>query len=48
MKTTQNSILLGVFEKHKGYSSSVFNNEEWKEFDAFIAGFECAMAFKPE
>lgn len=32
------SKLLSQFEKYKGYSSNLFDNEEWSEFDAFKAG----------
>ena len=33
------SKILSKFEKYKGYSSNLFDNEEWKEFDAFFAGY---------
>lgn len=38
--TTEESKLISAFEKYKGHSSDLFDNEEWKEFDAFKAGVE--------
>lgn len=37
----EESILLSLFEKHKGYNCNLFDNEEWREFDAFKEGFYC-------
>jgi len=34
-----NSELLSEFEKYKGYSSNMFDGQEWKEFDAFAQGY---------
>jgi len=34
-----NSELLSEFEKYKGYSSNMFDNEEWREFDSFAQGY---------
>jgi hypothetical protein len=33
------SIALAKYEKIKGYSSNLFDNEEWREFDAFLLGY---------
>lgn len=41
--TTKESKLLSVFEKHIGHSSDLFDNEEWAEFDAFVAGVDHAL-----
>lgn len=38
----QESILISKFEKYKGHSSNLFDNEEWRECDAFIAGYNIA------
>ncbi|MBP9793324.1 MAG: hypothetical protein KBC56_04930 [Flavobacterium sp.] len=29
---------MSKYEKIKGHSSSLFDNEEWREFDAFVIG----------
>lgn len=39
MDSKTESKLLSQFEKYKGYSSNLFDNEEWREFDAFKAGY---------
>lgn len=36
--TIEQSKLLSKFEKYKGHSSDLFDNEEWAEFDAFVEG----------
>jgi len=36
----EHSKLISEFEKIKGYSSNLFDNEEWAEFDAFEAGIK--------
>lgn len=33
------SKLLSAFEKIKGYNSYMFDIADWKEFDAFVAGY---------
>lgn len=38
--TTEESKLITAFEKYKGHSSDLFDNEEWEEFDIFRAGAE--------
>ena len=38
------NILLSKYEKIKGYSSNLFDNEEWAEFDAFCQGYNLAKA----
>lgn len=46
MKTNQKqqkSILLTKFEKIKGYSSDLFDCEEWSEFDSFKLGYNLAI-----
>lgn len=35
----EESKLLSLFENYKGHSSNLFDNEEWREFDAFCAGY---------
>jgi hypothetical protein len=42
MTKQEKSVLLSKYEKFKGYSSNLFNNEEWTEFDAFCKG--CNLA----
>lgn len=42
MTEQEKSILLSKFEKIKGYSSSLFDNEEWSEFDYFCIGYNLA------
>jgi hypothetical protein len=39
MNENEKSILLSKYEKIKGYSSNLFDNEEWAEFDAFCKGY---------
>lgn len=46
--TTQQSKILSQFEKYKGYSSNIFNGEDWLEFDAFKAGAEFALIIAAE
>jgi len=41
--STEKSILLSKFEKIKGYSSQLFDVEEWREFDYFIEGYKLAI-----
>lgn len=36
--------LLGEFEKLKGYSGALFDNEEWAEYDAFVDGYRFAKS----
>ena len=40
--------MLSRFEKHKGYSSNLFDNEQWREFDAFVAGAKMALEIAAE
>lgn len=42
MTREQKSILVGLFEKYKGHSCHLFDNEEWAECDAFIEGYRIA------
>ena len=39
MTEQQKLVLLSKYEKIKGYSSDLFNNEEWAEFDSFCFGY---------
>ena len=39
MTEQEKSILLGKYENIKGFSSELFDNEEWSEFDAFCVGY---------
>lgn len=39
----EESVLLSKFEKIKGYSSSWFAGEEWREFDYFLEGYKLAI-----
>jgi hypothetical protein len=39
---TEESMLLVKFEKIKGYSSNLFDNEEWSEFYYFGIGYNLA------
>ncbi len=39
MEPEEKSRLLTKFERVKGYSSSLFDNEEWREFDMVCAMF---------
>lgn len=32
----EESKILSEFEKYKGYSSNLFDNEEWREFDSWV------------
>lgn len=43
MTTTEENKILSAFEKYKGYSSNMFDNEEWRECDAFGAGVKFAL-----
>jgi hypothetical protein len=42
MTEQEKSILLSKYEKIKGYSNDLFDNEEWREFDAFCVGYNLA------
>lgn len=44
MTAQEKSILLSKYEKIKGYSSGLFDNEEWVEFDAFCIGYNLAIS----
>jgi hypothetical protein len=44
MDRIEESKLLSKFEKYIGHSSDLFDNEEWREFDAFVAGYELGQA----
>lgn len=44
MTEQEKSILLSKYEKIKGYSSDLFDNEEWAEFDAFCIGYNLAKS----
>jgi hypothetical protein len=44
MTEQEKSILLSKYEKIKGYSSDLFDNEEWSEFDAFCIGYNLAKS----
>lgn len=44
MTEQEKSILLSKYEKIKGYSSDLFDNEEWAEFDAFCDGYNLAKS----
>lgn len=35
--------LLSKYEEIIGYSSELFNCEEWSEFEAFCLGYECCQ-----
>jgi hypothetical protein len=35
-----------LFENYKGYSSELFDNEEWREYEAFKSGFELGLSYK--
>jgi hypothetical protein len=48
MKSTQESKILSAFEKYKGFSSNMFDNEDWRECDAFGAGVEFALKIAAE
>jgi len=39
MTEEQKQNLLEKYEKIKGYSSEIFNNEEWEEFNSFCFGY---------
>lgn len=39
----EKSILLSKFERIKGYSSNLFDCEEWSEFDSFQLGYNLAI-----
>jgi hypothetical protein len=39
----EQSILLEKYEKIKGFSSNLFDNEEWAEFEAFCEGYKLAQ-----
>lgn len=45
---TQESKILSAFEKYKGFSSNIFDNEDWRECDAFGAGVEFALKIAAE
>lgn len=42
MNKKEKSILLNRYEKIKGYSSNLFDNEDWAEFDVFCKGYNLA------
>lgn len=42
MEEQEKSILLSKYEEIKGYSNTLFDNEEWAEFDAFCVGYNLA------
>ncbi len=44
MTEQEKSILLSKYEKIKSYSSNLFDNEEWSEFDAFCIGYNLAKS----
>ena len=37
-------ILIAKYEKIKGYSHKLFDNEEWANFDAFCIGYNLAKS----
>jgi len=41
--STERSILLSKFEKLKGYSSELFQAENWIEFNFFVEGYKLAI-----
>ncbi len=45
---SQESKILSAFEKYKGFSSNIFDGEDWKESDAFGAGVEFALKIAAE
>ena len=49
MNEIEKSILLGKYEKIKGYSSNLFNYHEWLQFDAFCKGYSlCRLEMQQE
>lgn len=46
--TTEESKILSAFEKYKGHSSDLFDNEERAKSDAFRAGVEFALKIAAE
>jgi len=44
MTDKETAILLGKYEKIKGYSSERFDDEDWAEFDAFCKGYDLAQS----
>ena len=43
MADEERSKWLSEFEKIKGHSSGLFDNEEWSEFEYFIDGYNLAL-----
>jgi hypothetical protein len=42
----EKEIELVLFERGKGYSSELFDNEEWREYEAFKCGFNLGLVSK--
>ena len=42
MTTEEEDVLLPKWEHIKGYSSDLFDNEEWAEFGSFCLGYKLA------
>lgn len=44
MTREEKIVLLNKYETIKGYSSHLFDNEEWREFEAFCVGYNLAKS----